>query len=132
MFTVGTLPPSLSAYADHVILVLWKSERFGQWLESASSPAACGEDQSRDGCVIWWNPGSPENVIWMQILGISFIRVSVSEEGLRWAEEKCPQAVRRGESSCQRLCETSSIIQTPSGQSLSSLYSPLLPVSMLQ
>lgn len=129
MFSWGALPASFLAYADHVILVLWKSGRFREWLESTSSPAAYGEDQSRDGYVIWLNPGSLENVIWLQILGVAFIRVSVSEEGLGWAEGKCPQAVGKGESSCQRLCEMSSIIQTPSGQSLPSQYSPLLHVS---
>lgn len=58
----------------------------------------------------------PENVIWMQILGAAFIRVTVPGEGLGWAEGKCSQAMGRGGNSCQDLCEMSSIIQTPSGQ----------------
>lgn len=129
MFTWGALPASFLAYADHVIVVLWKSGRFRGWLERASSPAAYGEDQSRDGYVIWLNPCSPENVARMQILGVAFIRVNASEEGPAWAEGKCPQAVGREESSCQRPCEVSSITQTPPGQSLPSQYSSLLHAS---
>lgn len=87
------------------------------------------QDQSRDGYVIRLNPGSPENVMWMQILGVAFIRVNASEEGLGWAEAKRPQAVGRGESSCQRPCEMSSLTQTPPGQPLPFQYSSLLHVS---
>lgn len=57
--------------------------------------------------------------------------VSVSGEGLGWAEGKCSQAVGRGGNSCQGLCEVSSIIQTPSGQPLPSQSSPFPCVSTL-